>query len=103
MMIKQAISVTLHRDNLIWLKGRTEAVGCRSISELLDRLVTAARMGGQVTPARSVVGTIDIDPSDPSLEGADAAVRALFKTGISRRAAVKTRRSQKQRKTLRRG
>jgi hypothetical protein len=35
-MTKQAISVTLEADNLMWLKGRASATGVRSVSELLD-------------------------------------------------------------------
>ena len=58
-MAKQAISVTLEADNLTWLKGRAGAAGLRSVSELLDQLVTAARASGRVGPSRSVVGTID--------------------------------------------
>ena len=66
-MAKQAISVTLEADNLTWLKGRAGAAGLRSVSELLDQLVTAARASGRVGPSRSVVGTIDLDASDPWL------------------------------------
>lgn len=83
-MSKQAISVTLHSDNVTWLKGRAGAAGVRSVSALLDQLVTAARQGGRVGPARSVVGTIDVDPADPRLEAADAAVRALFEAAVGR-------------------
>jgi hypothetical protein len=83
-MPKQAISVTLDIDNLTWLKGRAGAAGLRSVSELMDQLVTAARQAGRVGPSRSVAGTIDIDASDPRLDGADAAVRALFETSIGR-------------------
>ena len=83
-MAKQAISVTLGIDNLTWLKGRAGAAGVRSVSELMDQLVTAARQSGRVGPARSVAGTIDIDASDPRLEGADRAVRALFETSLGR-------------------
>ena len=67
-MAKQAISVTLEADNLTWLKGRAGAAGVRSVSELLDQLVTAARESGGAGHATSVVGTIDIDPGDPMLE-----------------------------------
>jgi hypothetical protein len=84
MMTKIPISVTLHRDNVTWLKGRAHAAGHRSVSELLDRLVTAARTTGQAAAARSIVGTIEIDPSDPLLEGADAAVRQLFAASLAR-------------------
>jgi len=83
-MGKQAISVTLDADNLRWLRGRAGATGLRSVSELLDRLVTAAREGGRVGPPRSVVGTIDIDPSDAALDGADEIVRGLFESSLRR-------------------
>lgn len=79
-MNKQAISVTLAADNLLWLRGQAHAAGARSISAVLDRLISAARTGGHVyeSAARSVVGTVHISDSDPELRGADAAVRALF-------------------------
>jgi hypothetical protein len=84
MTLKQALSVTLGADNVTWLKGRAGAGGVRSVSELLDQLVTAARQSGRVGPAKSVVGTIDIDSSDPSLEGADAAVRSMYEGSLGR-------------------
>jgi hypothetical protein len=83
-MSKQAISVTLDADNVTWLKGRAGATGVRSVSELLDRLITAARHTGDVGPSRSVVGTIDIDATDPMLERADKAVRYAFESSLSR-------------------
>lgn len=83
-MGKTAISVTLGADNLTWLRGRARATGARSVSELLDRIVSAARAPGGVTPPRSVVGTVEIDPRDPLLEHADAALRALFDASLSR-------------------
>ena len=83
-MAKQAISVTLDAENLTWLKGRAGAAGLRSVSELLDKLVTAARESGRIGPSRSVVGTIDIDPSDPLLEGADDAVRGTYEMSLRR-------------------
>jgi hypothetical protein len=88
-MPKQAISVTLDVDNLTWLKGRAGASGVRSISELLDKLVTAARESGRIGPSRSVVGTIDIDENDPLLENADAVVRTMFETSVGRPLMVK--------------
>ena len=90
MMTKQPISVTLNADNVTWLKGRVGAAGLRSVSELLDQLVTAARNTRSGGAARSVVGTIDIDSSDPLLETADIAVRALFQ--IDRKPAKSKRR-----------
>jgi hypothetical protein len=89
MSAKQAISVTLGADNVTWLKGRAGASGVRSVSEFLDQLVTAARQGGRVGPATSVVGTIDIDSSDPLLEGADAALRAMYETSLGRPLVVR--------------
>jgi hypothetical protein len=83
-MAKQAISVTLEADNLMWLKGRAGAAGLRSVSELLDQLVTAARASGHVGLSRSVVGTIDLDASDPGLEKADEMVRAMFDASLRR-------------------
>ena len=83
-MGKQAISVTLDADNITWLKGRVGASDLRSVSELLDRLVTAARQRGDTGPGRSVVGTIDIDESDLALDAADAAVHQLFERSFAR-------------------
>jgi hypothetical protein len=82
-MTRRAISVTLEADNVTWLKGRAGAAG-ESVSELLDQIVTSARYGAHAGPARSVVGTIDIDSSDPLLEHADALVRAAFETSLGR-------------------
>jgi hypothetical protein len=83
-MPKRAISVTLEADNLTWLKGRAGAAGLRSVSELLDQLVRAARESGHAGPSRSVVGTIDLDASDPWLERADAALREMVDTSLGR-------------------
>ena len=88
-MAKQAISVTLEADNLTWLKGRAGAPGVRSVSELLDQLVTAARASGQVGSSRSVVGTIDVDAGDPWLEGAADEIRTLYETSLARPLMVK--------------
>jgi len=88
-MAKQAISVTLDADNLTWLKGRAGAAGVRSVSELLDQLVRAARASGRTGPSRSVVGTIDVDASDPWLEGADEAMRSIFQASLGRPLMVK--------------
>src|SRR5262249_58735526 len=101
-MAKAAISVTLDADNLTWLRGRARASGMRSVSELLDRIVAAARAPGGVTPPRSVVGTVEIDPRDPLLERADAALPAMFDSSLSRplrgKPAPATHRTAKSRK-----
>jgi len=88
-MGKRAISVTLDADNLMWLKGRAGAAGIRSVSELLDQIVSAARTSGHIGPSRSVVGTIDLDASDPWLDGADDAVRGMFDASLRRPLMVK--------------
>lgn len=85
-MPKRGISVTLDDDNLLWLKSRTVALKGRSLSETLDDLVTAARASGDVPghTIRSVVGTIDIAGDDPDLEKADAYLRGLVDSSLSR-------------------
>lgn len=47
------------------------------MSELLDQLIDAARMKGE-GQARSVIGSVEIDESDPLLDSADDAIRGLF-------------------------
>ena len=81
---KRALSVTLNTENVTWLKGRARGGGATSVSNLLDQLVTAARKSGRTGPSQSVVDTIDIDSSDPNLEGADAAVRAMYEISLGR-------------------
>jgi hypothetical protein len=79
-MSKHAVSVTLGAENLLWLRAQAGGPRRRSLSAVLDQLVSAARSGGAVheSTVRSVVGTISIDKSDPELLRADAAIRALF-------------------------
>jgi hypothetical protein len=88
-MAKQALSITLHTDNVTWLKGRVGAAGLRSVSDLLDRLVTEARARRSVGPIASVVGTIDVDASDPLLLRADDVVRGLVDASLGRPTRVK--------------
>lgn len=87
-MTTRAISVTLEADNVTWLKGRASAAG-ESVSSLLDQIVTSARRGAHSGPVRSVVGTIDIDSSDPLLEHSDALVRAAFEESLGRPLSVR--------------
>jgi len=86
--------VTLREDNLTWLRARAGSGHWRSVSELLDELVTAARQSGRVGPPKSVVGTIDIDASDPLLDGADAAVGSLFEGSLRRPTVVRETRAE---------
>jgi len=88
-MPNYASTITLEADNVTWLKGRAGAAGLRSVSELLDQLVTAARESGAGGRTTSVVGTIDIDPGDPLLEHADEAIGALFEASLGRPLMVK--------------
>ena len=92
-MPKNAISVTLDSQNLVWLRARTLAGEARSVSDLLDRIVTAARTTGAGNEVRSVVGTIDIDPSDPDLSKADDYIRSLFAESLRRPLLVKEQRT----------
>jgi len=84
--------VTLEADNVTWLKGRAGASG-GSVSGLLDQIVTAARKGARMGEARSVVGTIDVDSSDPLLDAADAALSGLFEGSLGRPLVVREARS----------
>jgi hypothetical protein len=83
-MTKEAISVTLDADNITWLKARTTAGGARSVSELIDQIVSAARTARTPIAATSVVGTVEIDAHDPKLESADGVIRALFDASLGR-------------------
>lgn len=71
--------MTLQRDNLLWLRSQVAVTGCRSVSQMLDQLVSQARQAEKIVP-RSVVGMVRLDPSDPDLEQADALVKALFRS-----------------------
>ena len=99
-MSKKAISVTLRPDNLLWLRGQTQASSRRSVSETLDALISAARAEerGRPDAIRSVVGSIRIQASDLGLTQADAAIR-LF---VSPSAARRSRRLGAKRKRMRR-
>jgi hypothetical protein len=92
-MSKTPLSVTLQADNITWLKARARALGTRGVSGLLDQIVTDARRQSPGGAVRSVVGTIDLDPSDPLLMGADEVLRAMVDASIARPAAVKERKA----------
>jgi len=85
-MAKRPVSLTIDESNLVWVRGVAERSGARSLSEAVDRLITAARESGGVAAAdaRSVVGTIDISATDAALDGADQAMRDLFAQSMSR-------------------
>jgi hypothetical protein len=84
-MSKEPVSVTLDRDNLVWLRGRAARTKRRSLSDTLDEIVTAARLGGSASGViRSVVGTVDIAADDPALERADQYIREQVEASLSR-------------------
>lgn len=101
-MAKHPISVTLHFDNLTWLKARAGAVGARSVSDLLDQIVAEARRATPGGSVRSVVGTIDIDSSDPLLTGADDILRSLVESSLGRPTLVKEARGSYRARTKKR-
>ncbi|MEW6211488.1 MAG: hypothetical protein AB1631_24190 [Acidobacteriota bacterium] len=78
-MSKQPVSVNLSTDNILWLRKQAMAKN-RSLSKALDDLIHQARSSGPSNDhtIRSVVGTIEIDPSAPDLLEADSFVRSLF-------------------------
>jgi hypothetical protein len=81
-MPKSAVSVTLDRDNLLWLETRVRARRARSLSQALDDVITAARAEQSPGASRSVAGTIAIATGDPGLDRADKAVRRLFSAAL---------------------
>ena len=83
--MKKAISITLHRDNLVWLRGQAAAKTRGNVSEVIDSLVRDARIAGRTDPAaiRSVAGTIDL-PDEAALEEAGTSLRAMFDRSLSR-------------------
>jgi len=85
-MSKKAVSVTLHPDNLLWLRTRVKAKGGRSLSEALDGIITEARAGAGASAAevRSVAGNARIPRSEEGLSEAGAQVAALFSRSIRR-------------------
>lgn len=85
-MSKKAVSVTLHPDNLLWLRGRVKARGVRSLSEALDGIITDARagIGASSAEVRSVAGNARIPKSEEALLKAGAQVAALFRRSVRR-------------------
>ena len=85
MDMRRAISITLHADNLVWLKGQAAVRTRGNVSEVVNALITEARAAGRTDPAavRSVVGTIDL-PDDDELNEAGSYVRAMFDRSLTR-------------------
>ena len=85
-MPKRPVSVTLDRDNLLWLTSHASAGRRSNLSAALDALITEARRAGRVPveSMRSVVGTVDLPADDPWLERADDYVRTQFAAFLTR-------------------
>jgi hypothetical protein len=83
-MPKLPVSVTLEANNLLWLRARTTGTKRRSLSELLDQIVTNARVAAHGDSSRSVVGTVDLPLDDPDLARAKASVRAEVEASLAR-------------------
>jgi hypothetical protein len=83
--MKHAISITLRKDNVLWVRGQAAAKTGGNVSEFLDTLIAQARTAGRTDAAaiKSVVGTIDL-PDDDALGEADGYVRAAFDRSLSR-------------------
>jgi hypothetical protein len=90
-MPRRPVSVTLDVENLTWLKGRAGAAPGRSVSALVDTIISRARLEGGVGPVRSVVGTIDIGADDPFLDRADEVVRGVFEKSLARPISMRER------------
>jgi hypothetical protein len=103
--MRQPISITLGADNVLWLKAQAAASEKGTVSDVVDRLIRAARDQGRLEPAslRSVVGTIDLPDDDPDLARADAYVRSVFDTSLARPMAVRERPAAYRTKGRRRG
>lgn len=83
-MNKLAISVSLEPGNLLWLQAMKAHGRHRSMSEVLDSVIGAARgaNGRRREGVRSVRGTIAIPESDPTLKRADAVLRGRFEAAL---------------------
>jgi hypothetical protein len=94
-MTKKAISLTLSKANLLWLRAETAARRNRSVSETLDRLLDEirARDGRAPVAKRSVVGMVRIDEADPNLEKADEMLRTLFSQSLKKAPRPKRRKA----------
>jgi hypothetical protein len=87
--MRKPISITIDEDNLLWLKAQAAATVKGSVSDVLDRLVRAARLEGRTDAIRSVVGTIDLPHGD--LDEADGYVRTMFSRSLTRSLLVRER------------
>lgn len=92
-MSKKAISVTLEKSNLLWLRSQVAHRGARSISEVLDQILVATRSSSEDPSAvRSVKGTVEIDEASLDLSLATSVLRGEFEASLARPLRARTRR-----------
>jgi hypothetical protein len=103
--MRKAISITLSEDNLLWLRGQAGRSARGSVSDVLDRIVSEARVSGRIDAdaVRSVVGTVDLPDDDPGLEKANGYIRALFVASAQQPMLVRERSKRASRKKGARG
>ena len=103
--MKQEASLTLDVQNLTWLKGQAAAKPGGTVSGVVDRLVTEARLAGRGSPEsmRSVVGSIDLPDDDEDLTQADQQIRTIFDRSLRRPMLVKELRTTYKARPSRRG
>jgi hypothetical protein len=89
-MSKKAISVTIEADNLLWLKARTRATGSRSISAVLDDMVTGVRKAAG--PVTSIVGWVSFPEGEAGLRRGKKDIRELFDRSLAVRPTRRQRR-----------
>lgn len=84
--MKDAISVTLERGNLLWLRGQAILRKRRNLSETLDAVIAEARNAPTASKPRSVRRLISLDPNAPDLAAPDPEIRRLFERSLERTA-----------------
>jgi hypothetical protein len=89
-MSKRAISVTIEAENLLWLKARTRATGSRSISAVLDDMVTEVRKAPG--PVTSTVGWVSFPEGEDGLRRGKEDIRELFDRSLAPRHTRRRRR-----------
>ena len=102
--MKKAVSITLDQANVLWLKGQAAATPGGTVSAVVDRILSDARLAGRSSaPHRSVVNTIDLPEDDPDLARADAYVGSLVAASLPRPMVVKETRAPYKGRRRRRG
>jgi hypothetical protein len=92
--MKKAVSVTLDAWNVLWIKGQAAATPGGTVSAVIDRILSDARLAGRTSaPHRSVIGSIDLPDDDPDLARADAYIGSLFTASLRRPMLVKESRA----------